>query len=175
MSRYPDWFVGQDVTAALLDSMVPNIVVKGSTTDRSAVVTLADDPDLSGIALGVGTFWIRLLILATCNTSATPDFKTQWSFTGTWNTPVRACKGPGLTNSAARTDVNVVNLNGVPTNTSIVYGLPASTGYNVIEEECFNATVTVAGNLGLGWGQNVSDASTTSVKAGSAFVIRQIA
>jgi hypothetical protein len=175
MSKYPDWFTGQDVTATLLDLMVPTVVVKGGNTDRSATTTLADDPDLSGIALGVGTHWIRLVIMATCNTSATPDFKTQWAFTGTWSAPVRACKGPGATNTAARTDVTVTNWNGAATTTTVAYGFPASTGYNIIEEECFNATVTVAGNLSLQWAQNTSDPSTTSVKAGSAFVIRQVA
>lgn len=175
MSKYPDWFVGQDVDATTLDLMIPDITKKGSTTDRSSTSTLSNDPDLSGISLGVGSFWVRLLILATCNTSATPDFKTQWAFTGTWNTPVRACIGPGATNTAARTDVTVSNYNGVPVNLSAVYGFPASTGYNIITEECFDVVVTVAGSLSLQWAQNTSDASTTSVKSGSAFVVRQIA
>jgi hypothetical protein len=175
LSTYPPLAAGSKITAALLTSMLPNTVVKGTTTDRTNTTTIANDPDLAGIALGVGTWSVEVLIFATTPTTSTQQLKTQWSFTGTWNTPIRACFGPGATNSAARTAVTPSTYNGAGSTTDSVYGFAASTGFNTVMERCDLVVVTVAGTMALSWAQNVSSANATSVKSGSSIRVRQLA
>lgn len=175
MARYPDLAGADEFTVETLVPMIPDVYVKGSTTDRSSTTTYADDPDLAGIVLPVGTHWIRLRCFWSANTSTTPKLKTKWNFTGTWNSPNRFCVGPGSTNTAVRTDVSLVNFHGTGVGSDQVYNVSASTGFTVLEEETFNAVVTVEGNLSLQWAQQTSNAGVISIKAGSAFVIKQIA
>jgi len=175
VAKYPDWFIGQDVDATTLDLMTDNIVVKPGSTTRNNTTTLADDPDLAAIPLAVGTHWVRLTLFWTTNTSATPDIKTRWAFTGTWNTPLRACIGPASTNTANPDVVTPVKFNTVNTSTDCVYGSAATTAFSVANEESFNVVVTVAGSLSLQWAENTLSATDVVVQAGSAFQTRQIA
>lgn len=171
---------GKPVTPGALDDLearIPLSVVKGTATDRSSATTgttYVADPELSGIALGVGTWWVKLLIFWTTPTTNTQRIKTTWTFSGSWNNPIRACIGPGATNTAARTDVATTQFNGVPAASDVSYGSAASTGFNCATEESFTVVVTVAGDLALSWAQFASSANVTSVKAGSAFMYRQI-
>lgn len=175
MAKYPDWFIGQDVDATTLDLMTANITVKPGGTVRNNTTTLADDPDLASIPLAVGTHWVRLLFIWCTNTSATPDIKTRWAFTGTWNNPLRACIGPASTNTANPDVVTPVKFNTVAAGTDCVYGSAATTAFSVATEECFNVVVTVAGNLSLQWAENALSATDITVQPGSTFQNRQIA
>lgn len=175
MPKFPDWTVGKDVSATNLALMVPNIVVKTSTTTRSATTVLADDPELSGLALGVGTWWVKYHLFISCSTSATPDLKTAWAFTGTAGAVARMIKGPGTTNTGISDALTPIRMGGVGSNTACVYGLAASTAFTYVEEESFAFVVTVAGNLSLQWAQNTSDPSNTNVHAQSAVQYRQLA
>lgn len=149
--------------------------VKANTEDRANVTTVANDGELTNIALGVGTYSVEVLIFATTPTTNTQKLKTQWGFTGTWNNPIRACVGPGSTNTAARSDITPSQFNGVPAGTDVTYGFAASTGFNVVMERADNVTVTVAGTLSLKWSQAAASANVTSVKAGSSVTVRRIA
>src|SRR4051812_23652756 len=101
---YPVIGVGDLVTADLLTSMLPGTVVKLVQTSRNTTTSLAADPDLSSITLGVGSWEVELILQWSQNTTATQKIKTQWGFSGTWNTPVRACLGPGdIATGASRT------------------------------------------------------------------------
>lgn len=175
MAKFPDWQVGTDVSAQNLAYMVPNIVIKQSTTTRSGTTTLADDPELSGLALSVGQWWVKFHLYVSCSTSATPDIKTQWAFTGTAAATVRMLKGPGSTNTSAQDQLPSVRMGAAASNANAVYGLNASTGFSYVEEESFSLIVTVAGNLSLQWAQNTSDASNTNVHAQSVVQYRQVA
>jgi len=175
MAKYPNWFVGLSQSASNFAAGLPDVYVKSTVETISSDNTLSNDSELSSIPLGVGTFWVRAFIMATCATSATPDLKTRWAFTGTWNSPIRGCLGPAPGNTASSDAVTPSKMRGVATSSDAIYGFPASTAYNLITEEAFNVTVTVAGNLSLQWAQNTSDASNTAVQAGSAMVIRQLA
>lgn len=175
MARYPNWGVGMDVSAQNLADGIPDIYKKVSGEDRTSTTTLANDAELTGIALPVGSYWIRLLLLWITFTSATPDIKTQWAFTGTWNNPTRACCGPAASNTAAASAVTPMQLNGITTNVNATYGTAAGSTFYVATEETFDAVVSVAGNMSLQWAQNTLDASITSVKAGSAFTVKRLA
>jgi hypothetical protein len=175
MAKYPNWAVGLDVSAANLALGIPNIVTKSAAQSRSGTATLADDSELVNISLAVGTHWVRLLLLAYADTSATPDIKTAWTFSGTWNNPGRARVGPGGGNTASPSAITPLLMGVTAAGTSGNYGFASGTTPYVITEESFNVVVTVAGNLALQWAQNTSDASNTTVAAGSTFITRQIA
>lgn len=174
MSKYPSLSAGI-IPVSSLQAMIEDVTVKTTSTDRTSTATVADDPDLSGIALGIGTWKVDVLIFATTPVGGTQKFKTQWGFTGTWNTPIRACVGPGSTNTAVRSDITPSQFDGMPSNSDCTYGLAASTGFNVITERCDFVVVTVAGNFSLKWSQATSSANLTSLKSGSSVTVRQIA
>jgi hypothetical protein len=174
MPKYPAWAVGTDLSAQNLDLGIPNIVVKTSTTTVNNSTTLVDDAELSGIALAVGTHMVKFKMLVTASTAAA-ILKTQWGFTGTWTAPIRAAIGPGAANTAARTAVNLITLNGISATSDSLYGLPASTGFMVLQEYAYNVVVTVAGNLSFKFAQNVAVVTNTNTHAGSVCETRQIA
>lgn len=174
MPKYPVWFVGLSQSAANFALGLPDIYVKASAESITADATLSDDAELAGIPLAVGTHWVKCIYFVTA-ASATPDVKTGWAFTGTWSNPVRGCLGPGSANTGAATAVTDVTMRGYPANSAANYGLPSSGAYNLIHEEAFNVTVTVAGNFSVQWAQNTSDAAAVVMREGSAVLTKQIA
>lgn len=171
MATYPTILVGDLVTADLLTSMLPQTYTKASSTARTSTTTLADDPDLAGIALAVGTYHVKLLIRWTA-AGATPDLKTRWGFTGTWNNTSRLTIGPGLTNTAAATAVTPTRFADAATNADSAYG--GLSGPYATTEEAYDVVVTVAGSMSLQWAQNTSDPAAITVNAGSSFEVRRV-
>lgn len=173
--KYPAFYSGQRLTALLLDAMQWDKTVKTLATPKTNN-TLANDPELSGVALGVGQWDIRMLIFASTSGSNVPDIKTQWSFTGTWNSPLRMVQGPGITNVGGSDALTPIKFRATATNADSPYGLADSTAYTAIQEYCSTAVVTVAGNLALNWAQNTTTGGTpTNVQPGSYIEVRQIA
>lgn len=175
MAKYPNWAVGLDVSAANLALGIPNITVKSAAQSRSATAVLAADSELVNIALAVGTHWIRLNLLFYVAASATPDLRTTWAFSGTWNNPTRMRIAPASGNTTAPGSGPTLFLGGTAAETAAGYGCAAGSTPYLAVEETYNCVVTVAGNLSLQWCQNTSDANATTVDAGSAFITRQIA
>lgn len=176
MSQYPDLAAADPFAAETLRAMIDNIYVKANSTDRTTTAVVANDPDLAGIPLGVGTWHIRFKLMWAVAT-ATPDFKTQWAFTGTWNTPARMCVGPAISNAAIPTAITVWKTAAVGVATDSTYGGGGGSvsQYYITEEEAFDITVTVAGDLALAWAQNTSSADITRLRASSVCVTKQIA
>ena len=171
MSKYPSYYSGLRLTAALLSSGQWDKTIKGSASTKTNN-TLANDSELAGISLGVGTWDVRLVIFTSCAGSATPGLKTRWTFTGTWNDPTRFCHGPtAATGPAAITSVKMM---GVTTNTDSAYVMAATALLTGITEISSTVTVTVAGTLALNWAQNTTNANAVSVHAGSYFDVRQL-
>lgn len=169
--------IGQRLTADLLTdflALTPIVYTKASSTDRNTTTTYADDPELKDIPLAVGTYDIELIGFYTV-ASTTPKLKTQWHFTGTWNSPIRNCLGPGSTNIAAPDIVTPSTAQGyVADSQNATYNSSTSPSYSVFREVALNVTVTVAGNLSLQWAQSVSNGSNVSVKGGTSFRIRKL-
>ncbi len=173
MARYPNWTVGTDVSAANLADGLPDYYVKEALEPRVNNSVTAD-AELSGIALAVGTYHVRLVARVN-NASATPDLRTQWTFSGTWNNPNRIVRGPASSNTGNWDATTPLKFGGVAAGTSAIYGLAASAAWHAIEEEAFNVTVTVAGNLAFAWAQNSTDAANaTNCQPGSAFIIKKL-
>jgi hypothetical protein len=181
----PTYAVGQRLTAALLQELSDRFddpaynptypYVKQSATNR-VNNTLADDDELVGIALAAGTYHIRAVLLFNNGGSATPDIKTQWAFSGTWNNPNRICTGPATTNTGNWDAITPMKYGGAASNVSVVYGVASSAAWSTASEETLLAEVTIAGNLSLQWAQNTTDAvNATILRPGSAFLVRQIA
>jgi hypothetical protein len=174
MSKYPAYYAGLRLTAALLAAGQWDKTVKQALSTKTNN-TLANDAELTGLALGVGTWEVHMMLLPFCAASATPDFKTQWAFTGTWNNPVRGSVGPSSTNTAAPDVVTPVKMRLDAANVSVSYGLAAGSTVYEVHERCATVVVTVAGSLSLQWAQTTTDANATTLAAGSFVEYRQIA
>jgi hypothetical protein len=169
-------FGGDVIYAADLNAIearLPQTFNKAVATDR-VNNTMTADPELAGIPLAVGTYEIDLVLMWTQLTTNTQKLRTQWGFSGTWNTPIRAVMGPGSAATSARTDVAEMQDGGYASNVDALYSVAAGAGFAVVREWCRLVTVTVAGNLSLIWAQNTTSANITSVKAGTSFVTRKI-
>lgn len=171
MAVYPDIEIGDLVTADLLDSMLPKTYTKASSTTRVNNTVSADD-ELTGIALGVGTFRVEFLGSHT-QASTTPKIQTKWGFTGTWNNPSRLCIGPGNVQTGGPAAVTDSTFASVAAASGSTYS-GAITNPLVWREVCQTVTVTVAGSLSLDWGQVTTTAANTILLAGSGFTIWQI-
>jgi hypothetical protein len=175
VSKFPVYYSGLRLTAGLLTSGQWDKTVKQASSTK-VNNTLANDSELTGFALGVGTWKVHVMILAFNTGSATPDLKTQWAFSGTWNNPNRACTGPSSTNTAAPDVVTPTKMRVDAANTNVSYGLAASATVCEIHERSATVVVTVAGSLSLQWAQTTTDAvNATTVAAGSFLEYRQIA
>lgn len=171
---YPVLAIGDLVTADLLQSLVPKYYTKPSNESRSSTITLSADSDLQGIALDVGTYEIEFNGQFFTTTGGTQAIKTQWGFSGTWNSPVRCIAGPGLNNTAATTSADTYNTRGQGTSSDAVYQASATSAFTNFREYVANAIITVAGNLSIQWAQNSSSVNATQMAAGSTVRVRRI-
>lgn len=144
-------------------------VIKANATSRQSTTTPAVDSGtgtvLSGIALAAGSYHIEVGLFFT-SADATAKFRSQWSFSGTYGTPLRFCFGPGNTNSAGPTVVTPVSLAAVGTTTSIDYATNTGGSFYAAIEKA-HAIVSVAGNFGVSWSQASSVAANTTLQASS--------
>lgn len=155
-------------------SLVPKTVAKAVSTDRVSTTTFADDPELSGIPLAVGTYSIEADLMMIGGAGGIAN-KTTWTFSGTWNGPVRQCFGPTATNTAIPTAAVSLQSAGYLVGTSCVYGLSTSGIWMCVREYCHNVIVTAPGNFAVSWAPNVSAANSGGLRAGSAVSVRKIA
>jgi len=147
--------------------------VKPSNETRTSTTTYADDADLAGIPLGVGSFEI-VADIAMIGGAAGIAIKTQWGFSGTWNTPLRQCVGPTSGNTTAGNGAVSTQRTAYASNADAVYGLSTSGFYTLARESSWQVTVTVAGLFALRWAPNVSSGTSGGLRQGSAVRVRQI-
>lgn len=180
MPTYPGLaaYGGDIVSADDINANIAVVYVKANSESRNTTTTLANDGELVGIPLGVGVWSITLDLFWIMNTSLS-GIKTQWAFTGTWNSPIRFCLGAGdgvTANATAPGSIPNVNFGGYAANTQDAkYSTAnASSVYVPSQERVNNAIVTVAGVLSLQWAQWSSSATPTLVQPGTSFTVRQI-
>lgn len=171
------FFAGDVLAAVDLNSIFPQTYVKNTTENRNTTITVADDAELAGIPLSVGTWDVEMLLFWFTNviTTTNPGFKTQWGFTGTWNASIRQCLGPGSSNVAGSTVVTPMNARGQTLIADAPYQAGSGGSYFSSRETCRNVVVTAAGNLSLKWAQAASTANPTSVAGLSTVTVRRIA
>lgn len=174
--QYPSIAAGQRITGSLLRSMLPQTYVKTAATPRSSTTTYEDDPELAGIPLAVGSYVIELIGFFTLTTTNTQKLKTRWAFTGSWNSPLRACVGPGFAQTAGPAAVTESTFSAYQTDGSdAIYDQAAGGTFGVFRETCLNVVVSAAGNLSLQWAQAASSGNNTTLQFGSGFTIRRVA
>jgi hypothetical protein len=174
MATYPTIATGQRVTAAMLTDMQTQTYVKQSNETRTSTTTYANDAELAGIPLAVGTYEI-IGQFAMIGGAGGIAIKTQWSFTGTWSGPLRLCEGPTSGNTTAGSGAVSTQRSAYATNADCVYGLSTSAVYTTVMEISKQITVTVAGNMALSWAPNVSSATSGGIRQSSWIDVKRIA
>jgi hypothetical protein len=174
MATYPNIEIGDLVTADLLDSMLPQTYTKQTATSRLSTTAYAADPELTGIALEIGTYDIDFLGFFTADVNKLID--TQWSFSGTWANTVRNTYGPGATSTAQPGSLVQVSLRGWGTsNQDARYGIATASGaYVSISESVRGVAVSAAGSLAFQWKPTASTADNITLQPGSNFTVRRV-
>jgi hypothetical protein len=171
-SQLVQWAAGSKIPASSLLAMEPQVVFKGADTQRASTTTVASDPDLSISGLAAGTYVLEGLIVYSGAAINTGDLKIT----------VTATSGSVLVNTnwwglVAPPTTGVNNLQGVSSTfgTSFAYGTPGTNNNlngalrGVFQAGVANTAITVQ------WAQNTSNATATTLRAGSWMSIKQIA
>lgn len=185
MSKFPVAYVGLPLTADFYNSGQSDWYWKTSATSITSDTSLNDDPDMSGISLGTGTYYIRGRYLAQLGaTSAAIDMNVAWAFSGT-ATGSRMCLGMdngvgvnGYWDGAAHQVTSgvraLIRMSGTAAfTTSIHYGLRETFTQQILEDGIL--TVTASGTFAVQWAQNASSATSLTMNAGTYLMIKQIA
>lgn len=172
MATYPSILSGQTITAALLTSMIPDVVVKAANETVTSSTTFQDDNDLFVSVSANATYEVKLFLLHDSDATAAGDIKIQWTApaasTMTWGS-----QGANVstTSSSAVTETNMQSRT-ISENAG--YGGGDSTGTVAFIQGVLTTSAT-AGTLQLQWAQNTSNAVASTVRAGSTLSVRRIA
>jgi hypothetical protein len=145
-------------------------LVKTNTDSITSNAVHANDSQLNGMALAVGTWHIDVNMVVFGDAAA--DIATNWAFTGTY-TGTKLVQGPGTANTANINAVTPLRLNGNNLGTAITYGTTGSSTYYVRETSV--VTVTVAGNFSITRAQGASSLNAAGTSPGSFVICRRIA
>jgi hypothetical protein len=166
VSQYPVIAAGDLITGALMRAMLPDYIVKAASTARASTTTFADDPELSIPVVAGEVCWLEFYLMFASLAAA--DLKTQWSVpAGT--TGNRRVLGPGSAAADANAD-NIATRLGVhvAAGSTTYSGVrdSASNFFQVVETGLLTIGGT-AGNVVMQWAQNTSNATATTLAAGS--------
>jgi hypothetical protein len=155
---------GDEPSASGWGTLVPIGAVKTSTENRSSNTTMTSDAVLRADYTTNATYTIDGLIIHSSNSTA--DFK--WQVADSGSATLIYLSVLGVT-SGGSTEIKQEGTNG-----TVFTGEGASANRSM----WVTGTVVVGGTPGaliVQWAQKVSDPSTTSVVAGSHFILRQVA
>ncbi|GIE29955.1 hypothetical protein Ait01nite_030000 [Actinoplanes italicus] len=167
---------GLPVTPSSLDDIderIPATTVKTTSETRTSTTTLANDGELFGITLTPG-IWEVDMLLAMIGGAGAIAIKTRWSFTGTWNVPVRYVTGPTAANTTGPNGAVSTQTALYAANVDAVYGLTSSAIWQGVREQSRWVEVTVTGLLSLQWAPNVSSATSGGLRQSSTVTVRKI-
>jgi hypothetical protein len=167
----PLFTAGQPLTAAQLNG-INGYVLKTADQSVTSSATLVDDTHLNYSITATGTYIVDIYLYAASAANAAGDLGIGFTFpTGTFHVGVAAVddtvasgnqgplKGEGRTSATSGSLMTVV---GLSTNTLQVHV------HGIL-------IATATGTLRLQWAQEVSNASASTVKAGSHMLVRQVA
>lgn len=172
------WVAAETVTAAIMNTHVRDNLLATTgyvrkTADESLNLstTLQDDDHLLYTINDTGTFVFDLELIVTSAANAAGDFKFGFTFpTGTMDFNAIGADTSLASGNVSTAHFGVV-ISATSGSTALAYG--ASTTAAVIRARGhFAATAT--GTLRLQWAQFASNASNTTVKAGSFMTVRQL-
>ncbi|GAA4059863.1 hypothetical protein [Actinomadura miaoliensis] len=183
MPTYPPIAAGQRITAGLLTAMLPNVIVKPSTTGRASTTTLTLDPDLQTTLAPGAQYFVEFHLQAAAVFDGTNggtggsggDFRTSWT-TPTGASGLKGVMGPS-SNAQNNTADRITARMGVHVfNTSIIYaGVRSSNANAFYVHEWGVVTTTNGGTFGLNWAQGVSNATATQLFGNSTMIVRRVA
>ncbi|MFD9306143.1 hypothetical protein ACFWCB_26400 [Streptomyces sp. NPDC060048] len=175
------WVVGEVVTAALLNAEIRDqlnalltvqtaSIVKSSSTSRTSTTTLAADPHIV-LAVAANTAYLLDGFFEYDGAFGAGDLKLDWtvpaSATLRW-----AALGTVAADTTQKFNSSSVEA-GVTTLSIGTYGVGSTR--NACAPRGYLTTGATAGNLTLTWAQNASNATATTLRAGSwARILRRV-
>lgn len=175
--RYPTIYAGQRLTGLLLQTMLPDIIFKGTNEDRASTTTVANDAELTATLEANAVYHIQFFIHFAAIEAA--QFQTQWtvpaSATGVRSAVGAAYQLAGGAATASAADGGYHRSGVHAYATAVRYGTRASASNQAATLEESILTTVSAGTLALQWAQAVSNASATRVAAGSSLHVRRLA
>lgn len=160
MSTYPAINAGQRITASLLTSMLPIVVVKAADQSVTSTTTLTNDSHLVASLVANATYIVDGYLMLFGPTPTTGDAKID--FTTPSGATMHYTSGGVVVASPATQYEDTVNTN----TTARAIGTNGSTDMGV----ALHAHVVVgstAGNVQLRFAQNSSNGTATGFRAGS--------
>lgn len=163
MSTYPAIAAGQRITGSLLTSMLPNVVLKQADEPLVSTTALQNDDELFAAVAANATYILdgHLAYSGEIFTAPGPaDLKVDWTVpTGAVMRWSRVAYPSNAANSvdSVETDNSTIRVLGTYGSTTTV---TAGVRGRII-------TGSTAGTLQLRWAQNASNATATTMKAGS--------
>lgn len=171
MPTYPALAIGQRLTAALLTSMLPIQVKKAGGTSRNTTTTMTADPELVLPVEANASY--RVMLFAKYDAGTAPSSgRLKWSLTGPAGaTGDFSTHGAQPTATAYATDqAGQTSLGGTTTMGAAGVG----TAFPIVAVGTIIIAGT-AGNLSFTWAQADSNATNTTIYAGSYMEIQRIA
>lgn len=170
MAYYPTVLAGQRITASLLTSMLPQVVYKTASEDRTATTTLTADTDLQAPLEANAIYHVTMHVHFATMTAA--GFQTDWSVPSGASGGRSSISAGAGSNTFADTTGNwgVHNFN-----TSVSHGNRNSSTNQLWLMEEGMITTTVAGTVALRWAQVTSNAAATRVGSNSFMLVRRLA
>lgn len=167
LQTYPSIPAGTTPTSLLLQRMLPLVAYKSGDQSVTSSTTLVNDSALAVPVEANAVYKVELLIYYAGGTHATADFKYNFTFpSGAGSASVRYL---GLSTALA-IQYGTVVLGGAG-----AFGTNGTGNILTVDLEFNLTTSSTAGNLQLQWAQNTSNATATTVKAGSIMTARRIA
>lgn len=139
---------------------------KASATTKTSNVTLANDPELTGITLAAGHIYaIKLLLSAYITGAGAPGINFELAYSGTFT----AGQGYGTVNGTAVT-AGAIAINGT---VAIATLQNSSSTPSIIVADC-TLVATTGGTLSCQWAQNISSSTSLTVAPGSFLKVVQV-
>lgn len=172
MATYPTVLAGQDITADLLNSMLPRIAWKTVSETVTSSTTLQNDNELFVPLEANATYFVHLFLLHDSDATAAGDIKFGWAALSgaTMQFGVHGAN----TSVTSSTGVTSVNMQSRAFNEVAAFGGGDSAGTAAFAEGII-ITAGTSGNLQLQWAQETSNAVATTVRVGSYLSARRLA
>lgn len=159
MSTYPNIVAGMSLTSALLQAMLPVDGYKSGDQSVTSSTTLVNDSALVVPVSPVAVYHVEALIYYLGTTHATADIKFNFTFPSGATSAGVSYLGQS---TALAVQQGQVALGG-----ALTFGTNGTGNVMVAKLEFTLTTSISGGSLQLQWAQNTSNATATTVKAGS--------
>jgi len=182
MAKYPPTPAGARIDSTLLQSMLPEYVVKTTDTDRTSTTTMSPDPDLTAPVVANAVYCVEFYIYYggayNADSAADGDFVTSWSVpSGT--SGFKSVIGPGsnASSSSLAHTVNSVRLGVHQLATNVQYACVrnSTTLLQLAYEQGIITVGSTPGNVTLQWAQDSASATATRVAGGSFMRLTRLA